>query len=327
MTLGGKRLRETDKDRYFAKRFFISAQGETGKIGGNETLSIRGNELRINIPRFLKQRLGDKFSIPVPEFSHGENNIRHAIGERTPVSIEIRKTVDGNGFEIFVKVKCAPRKKVQSPKRTLGIDLNYDHLAVAVLDQYGSPVGRGHKVFYNNTGSTTHSLAQIRHAVNALTKLSRSVNARTWVIEDLKGFTGSKSRQDNQKGAWFRRLVSRIPASILFQEFSRTAFNNGVELRSVPAAYTSKLAHYWKRPGSDTHDGAAIVIGRRGMGFTAFRRGSLVDDTQETSTVETNPTLRPVVGEPECPATVAHRAGCVGTHKWLVKQARAVASA
>ena len=58
------------------------------------------------------------------------------------------------------------------------------------------------------------------------------------------------------------------------------------------------------------------------MGFTAFRRGSLVDDTQETSTVETNLTLRLAVREHECPAAVAHRAGCVGTHIWLVKQAR-----
>lgn len=228
---------------------------------------------------------------------------------------------------MFVQVKCAPRKETRSSKRTLGIDLNYDHLAVAVLDQYGNPVGRGHKVLYNNTGSTTHSLAQIRHAVNALAHLSRLVNAGTWVIEDLQGFTGSKSRQDNQKGAWFRRLVSRIPVSILLQEFSRTVFNNGIELRSVPALYTSKLAHYWKRPGCDTHDGAAIVIGRRGMGFTAFRRGSLVDDTQETSTAETSPALRSAVREPECPTTVAHRAGCVGTHKWFVKQARTVVSA
>ena len=50
--------------------------------------------------------------------------------------------------------------------------------------------------------------------------------------------------------------------------------------------------------------------------------GSLVDDTQETSMTETGTVLRSAVRGHECPTTITRRVGCVGTHIWLVKQAR-----
>lgn len=324
VTLGGRWERVSAPERYREKRFFLQAQGESGKVGGNETLSVRGGVLRINVPKCLKGEFGDKVYVSMPVFVCGQVDLDRALECREPVSVGVRRV--GGGFEVFVQVRHERGVCVGARKRVLGIDLNYDHLAVAVLDESGNPVGAGHRIMFDSSGSGSHTLAQVRHAVTVLSKLSRRVGAGVWVIEKLDGFSNGKSRVDNNGGGRFRKLVSNIPASVFRQEFARVAYNLGVVLREVPPHYSSQLAHYWSGEEIPVHNGAAIVIGRRGLGYSAHRVGSVVVDKQQTTTHDT-PIKASAGSEQICHSGSAHRAPTSRIHDWLNKQSCTVKTA
>jgi IS605 OrfB family transposase len=83
----------------------------------------------------------------------------------------------------------------------------------------------------------------------------------------LEELNFSKDRLDTNKK--FNRMSSNFPFAKMVEAVCRKAVKEGVPFKLVPARHTSTIGYwkYTKRYGVPVHCAAALVIGRRAMGF------------------------------------------------------------
>ncbi len=118
---------------------------------------------------------------------------------------------------------------------------------------------------------------------------ARARGARAIVIEDLdfaaaraEGRERAGSRPSRgRRGRGFRRAVHGIPTARLRDRLVQMACNAGLPVIVIDPAYTSRWgAGHWLRPVREHHPkatghhAAALVIGRRGLGYRARRRAT-----------------------------------------------------
>jgi hypothetical protein len=206
----------------------------------------------------------------------------HAIGER-------------------LAVPCGRRKG-----RTRGYA---DHLAAVVLDGHGNPIGAPHTVPLELTGPGTTRDGRLRTAITGLLGIAKRQGCAGLVIENL-GFadaraTGRETMGRGRRGKQFRRTVAGIPTARFRERLRGMACHAGLVVIAVDPAYTSIWGgRYWQRPLQQQtkttvtrHHGAAMAIGRRGLGHRVRRRpGATAPDQrigQRRATGQTGPLPRP----------------------------------
>jgi IS605 OrfB family transposase len=273
--------------RWQAERLLLSADGESGKRFGNETIRITDTgEVSIKLPSPLAQ---------LANASHGRYVLACRIsfphrGEEWRERIEVNRAVaytihhDPQRGRWYVSASwrraAAPviALEVALASGCIGVDTNDDHLAAWRLDAYGNPVGEPKRFLYNLSGSADHRDAQIRHALTCLLHWADRCGVRAIAVEDLD-FERDKTREKHGRRKRFRRLISRFPTAKLKARLISMAAEVGISVIGVDPAYTSKWgAEHWQKPlttGSRTttrHDAASIVIGRRAQGHPARRR-------------------------------------------------------
>ena len=104
ITVGGKRLWRTRnhldaadmteqlwRDRWDAARMFLTADGESGKAGGNETIRVdEQGQLRIKVPAALADALGTHIEITAPvRFTHRAEELLARVAARRAVRYDI----------------------------------------------------------------------------------------------------------------------------------------------------------------------------------------------------------------------------------------------
>ena len=130
---------------------------------------------------------------------------------------------------------------------------------------------------------------RLRAAISALIATAKARGARAIVIEDLnfaeahaegRERTGSRPSH-GRRGRDFRRAVSGIPTGKLRGRLVQMAANAGLPVIVIDPAYTSRWgAEHWLRPlrehhpKATGHHAAALVVGRRGLGYRARRRAA-----------------------------------------------------
>ena len=166
--------------------------------------------------------------------------------------------------------------------RTLGVDLNADHLAAWVLSPDGNPVGGALRIELKLDGSTSTRDGHLRQAITELLDIAEKQHCVSISIENLNfadtRATGREKMGMGKRGKAFRRTVSGIPTAKFRDRLSGMAANRGIYVIAVDPAYTSKWgAEHWTRPLStqskrstlrststlSRHASAAVVIGRR----------------------------------------------------------------
>lgn len=159
--------------------------------------------------------------------------------------------------------------------RYLGIDVNAGHIDCCVCDVYGNPVGKPVTIPYRLYGSSKQTKSSILHALDRVRHLCELRKIECVFIEDLNGFLDSRSRVLNDGGRDFRCVVSSIPCGELRDWIVRKLTFGLCHVEFVAAAFTSKCASaFWFDVFSDGHQGAALMIARRGLGLGLFRRVS-----------------------------------------------------
>jgi hypothetical protein len=171
----------------------------------------------------------------------------------------------------------------------LAIDVNAGHLAAVVVDPSGNPVGNPVTVPLDLAGRpTTTRDGRVRAAISQLLRLAEAARCQAVVIEDLdfdqarnegrERHGGRPSR--GRHGRSYRRLVTGIPTARFRDRLAQMATNCHLAVVAVDPAYTSRWgAEHWlcalRQLSSDAngHHSAAVVIGRRGLGQRARRRG------------------------------------------------------
>lgn len=304
VTVGGKRLWRNRHNlaaagidesgwraRWDAARLFMTADGESGIIGGNLTIRVDDQgRLRLKVPAALVGKYGTHLQVGAPvRFSHGGCDLAARIAGRNAVRYDL--SVDAARGRWYLDASWAitaqqPAELDQLRQgRVLGVDLNADHLASCVLDSSGNPVAHPVTIGVDVRGlRASRRDGRIRAAITALLDTAGQHGCSAVVVENLNfadaRSTGRETMGRGQRGKTFRRTVAGIPTAKLRDRLTAMATRRGIAVIGVDPAYTSKWGdQHWRQPlqqqTSDPvtrHHGAAAAIGRRGLGKPIRRR-------------------------------------------------------
>ncbi len=339
ITVGGKRLWRTRnhlettdmteqqwRTKWGAARMFLTADGESGKTGGNETIRVdEAGRLRIKVPAALVDQFGTHLVIAAPvQFSHRGADWWARVSARQAVRYDITYDPDRRRWYLDASWKTSPEPVPELDElRTgpvLGVDLNADHLAACVLDSSGNPIGEPVTIAVETAGLRASGRdGRVRAAISALLQLAHRQSCSAIVVENLNfaeaRATGRETLGRGQRGKRLRRTIAGIPTRRFRTRLSGMAARHGIAIIGVDPAYTSRWgAQHWRAPlqqqTSDPvtrHHAAAVAIGRRGLGL-AIRRRPAGPRTRQRTSAGTSP-ARP---DPE-PSTTPRRCRSSGS--------------
>jgi len=323
ITIGGKRLWRNRnhleaaaitepqwRARWDAARMFLTAGGETGKVGGNETIRVdAAGRLRIKVPAALVDQYGTHIDVAAPvAFSHRGTEWAARVAGRRAVRYDISYDSSRGRWYLDASWKhdpeVAPSIDELRTGPVLGVDLNADHLAACVLDGSGNPVGDPITIPVATAGlAASRRDGRVRAAITALLDTAQVNNCSAVVMENLDfaeaRATGRDTMGRGRRGKRFRRTVAGIPTARFRTRLTSMATRRGIALIGVDPAYTSRWGNqHWRKPvqqqTSDLvtrHHGAATAIGRRGLGQPIRRRPAGPRNGQRT--VAGTPPARP----------------------------------
>ncbi|MEV7186662.1 IS200/IS605 family accessory protein TnpB-related protein [Kitasatospora sp. NPDC093102] len=281
-------LAEADwRKRWEVSRWFLSADGESGKRFGNETIRVTPQgEVSIKLPAPLAGHANagsGRYVLSVKvAFAHRGAEWADRIVANRAVAYWIHLDVQRGRWYLDASwtrplVRTMPLE-VARAAGMIGVDTNADHFACWRLDAHGNPVGDPRRFRYDLTGTASHRDAQIRHAISQLLHWAKRCGVRAIGLEDLD-FTAETTREKHGRRKHFRQLVSGIPTSRLRARLVSMAAGQGMVIVAVDPAYTSQWgAQHWQKPlatpsrKTTRHDVASIAIGRRALGHPIRRR-------------------------------------------------------
>jgi hypothetical protein len=306
MVVGGKRWWRTRnhldaaemteqqwRDRWDAARMFVTADGQSGKRGGNETIRVdEQGRLRVKVPAALVEQLGTHLEIAAPvRFTHRGAQWADRAAARRALRYDVGYDPDRGRWYLDASWTLTPEPASELDElragRVLGVDLNADHLATCVLDSAGNPIGEPTTIAVATAGlSASRRDGRVRAAITALLDHAGQRRCGAVVVENLDfadaRATGRETLGRGAGGKKLRRTVAGIPTGRFRSRLSAMAARRGIGVIGVDAAYTSKWGvQHWRDPlqqqTSDpaavtAHHGAAAAIGRRGLGLAIRRR-------------------------------------------------------
>ena len=286
------------RERWRSARLFMTADGETGKAWGNESIRFHPGEhwVQVKLPAALSHlanRPHGRYQLSCPvDFPYRGDEVaaQAASGAiRYDVSLDTDKGrwhLDASWTFAGDQIMSALGDLRTDP--VLAVDLNHGHLACCVVDPSGNPTGEPVTVPIDLAGLPTSTRdGHLRKAITSLTGLALEHRCRAIVIEDLDFVANreqGRERQGNRpntgrRGKSFRRLVAGLPTAKFRERLVQMATNAGLFVVAVDPAYTSKWGtQHWlaplkqASPQANGHHAAALVIGRRGLGHRARRR-------------------------------------------------------
>ncbi|MFG2880273.1 IS200/IS605 family accessory protein TnpB-related protein [Streptomyces sp. NPDC048337] len=286
--LNAAQLTEAEwRQRWEAERWFLAADGESGKRFGNETIRVTPDgEVSIKLPAPLADLTNSKHGRYVLTsriaFAHRGQEWADRVGANRAVAYRIHLDVARGRWYLTASwqrpvVKTIPLETARA-QAMVGVDTNTDHFAAYRLDRHGNPVGDPRRFFYDLTGSADHRDAQIRHAITRLLHWTHQHGVRAIGIENLD-FAAEKTREKHGRKKRFRQVISGIPTGKLKARLVSMAAELGLAIVAVDPAYTSMWGdEHWRKPLTSKtrkmsrHDAAGIAIGRRALGHPIRRR-------------------------------------------------------
>lgn len=297
---GGKRLLGTrnnlDKaqlteaewrERWEAGRWFLKADGESGKRFGNETIRITPEgEVSIKLPARLSDLANAKYGRYVlagkARFAHRGKEWTNRVEANRAVAYRIHYDTGRGRWYVDASWQIPPTRTIPLEAAlangVIGVDTNADHLAAWRLDTHGNPAGRPRRFFFDLSQGAQHRDAQVRHALTRLLNWAKTCGIKAIAVEDLD-FQTEKTREKHGRKRRFRQLISGMPTGKLRARLTSMADATGIAIIAVDPAYTSKWgAQHWQKPmagptrKTTRHDAASIAIGRRAQGHPIRRR-------------------------------------------------------
>ncbi|MFE9362935.1 IS200/IS605 family accessory protein TnpB-related protein [Streptomyces sp. NPDC006978] len=273
--------------RWEAERWFLAADGESGKRFGNETIRVTPDGLvSIKLPAPLAHLAnapqGRYILTGAVGFAHRGVAWADRVEANRAVAYRIHYDTERGRWYLTASWQrpTMPTVSLEAAraKGVIGVDTNADHFAAYRLDKHGNPVGEPHRFGYDLSGTTTHRDAQLRHALTRLLHWATQSGVAAIAIEDLD-FTAEKTREKHGRRKKFRQLISGIPTGKLKARLVSMAAEHGLAIIAVDPAYTSMWGgQHWHKPLAtprrrmSRHDAAGIAVGRRALGHPVRRR-------------------------------------------------------
>ena len=287
--------------RWQAERLFLTADGEADKAWGNETIRVHPEEgwLELRLPTPLAHLSNTpsrattyRLSCPVAFIHRADEWAAQAASGAVRYDISLDPTKGQGRWYVDASWRLLPRRVPSLEElrehRSLGIDLNADHLAGWLLDPSGNPLGEPVTIPLDLDGQPAGTRnGRLRAAVVELLRLATVNDCRSITVEDLNFSdarqVGRETLGRGARGKRFRRTVSGIPARQFRDLLVGMAANHGLWIIAIDPGWTSVWGgRYWQQPLNKStkksivvsrHHAAALVIGRRGLGYRARRRG------------------------------------------------------
>lgn len=275
------------RDRWEAGRWFLTADGESGKRFGNETIRVTPDgDVSIRLPAPLAHlanaRHGRYTLAAKVSFPHRGDEWRDRVTANRAVAYRIHLDVSLGRWYLDASwtrkdLPVLPLDTVRAGG-VIGVDTNAGHLSAWLLDGHGNPTGAPRRFDYDLSGAASHRDAQLRHALTRLLHWAKATGVQAIAIEDLD-FTDSKTREKHGRKKKFRQLISGIPTGRLRARLLSMCAETGISVIAVDPAYTSMWgAEHWQNPlttkrrPATRHHAASVAIGRRSLGHRIRRR-------------------------------------------------------
>ncbi|MGG6439749.1 IS200/IS605 family accessory protein TnpB-related protein [Saccharococcus caldoxylosilyticus] len=159
-------------------------------------------------------------------------------------------------------------------ERIAGMDINIDRIAVSIVSKQGNFLQS--KVFY------CHELEYVKanKRNNIVGETVRDVY--DWLLQENVGavvIENIQLRQQHDTDKRFNRLTHHFKKRKLTDTIIRWGMRLGFRIKKVNPAYTSVIGRfkYMKKYGLSVHESAALVIGRRGLGYQERLPKELMD--------------------------------------------------
>jgi IS605 OrfB family transposase len=309
--LAAAQLTETEwRQRWEASRWFLSADGESGKRFGNETIRVAPDgEMSIKLPAALAEyanaRHGRYVLAAKVRFPHRGTEWADRVAANRAVAYRIHLDVARGRWYLTASWQIPVAQTIPLDgalaEGVIGVDTNADHLAAWRLDRHGNPIGRPRRFHFDLSGTAQHRDAQVRHALTRLLNWAKTYGVAAIAVEDLD-FAAEKTREKHGHRKRFRQLISGMPTGRLRARLTSMADATGIAIIAVDPAYTSRWgAQHWQRPltsknrKTTRHDAAAVAIGRRAQGHPIRRRTTPPPHDQSDRvrhrTVQTGPSV------------------------------------
>ncbi|MHB1626727.1 MAG: IS200/IS605 family accessory protein TnpB-related protein, partial [Candidatus Dormibacteria bacterium] len=265
ITRGGKRLlrhrlhldqagitKEQWRARWDASRWWLTANGESGKSFGNETIRVSPEGvLEVDLPQPLAQlanvTIGGltryRFQAAVHFSYHQAEWLAQVRGDR---AVAYTMSFDAAKDRFYIDASFTPASPAPVPAypellldqatRTLAVDHNHGFLAPALLDRSGNPVGRlRHIPLVTEDLSASTRDGHLRQAITQLLDLAEVSRASSITIEDL-AFWEMRSTGRERYGSrrWFRKVVSGMPTAKFRDRLVAMASRRGIAVVGVP---------------------------------------------------------------------------------------------
>ena len=275
------------RERWTAARMFLTADGESGKRYGNETIRVSPDgQVSVRLPTPLAHLANDRHGrytlTATVAFAHRGEPWARRVEANLPVAYTIHHDPARDRWYLTASWQppAVPTIGLDAAVAAgiIGVGTNDDHYAAWLLDTHGNPVGAPRRFDYDMSGSTQRRDAQIRHATTRLLHWARQCAVAAIAMENLD-FTDGKTREKYGRRKQFRQVISRFPTARLRSRLVSIAAEAGIAIVAVDPAYTSRWgAEHWAKPTSTPtrkttrHEAASLVIGRRAQGHPARRR-------------------------------------------------------
>jgi len=244
-------------EEYIANRDkSIYSRGDRTKTG-NPNIRIVGNKLRITVGK----RQFIEYNLFIPnKFKKILNDI--LISGR---AYNVRLIKKDTTYKVLIDFKIAdPEVIIDFSNGAIGVDTNPDRIALAFISKDGN-LEKSFSLINNRLyfSSTEKRLYDIGCLVKEIVSLAKKEN-KGIVFEDLQF---NKNFKD--EGRKFNRTKSNFVWKKFITLLERKCIENGIKYKKVNPAFTSVIGKnkYKNLYNINTHESAAFVIGRRGLGF------------------------------------------------------------
>jgi hypothetical protein len=291
-----KLTEEQWRARWRAERLFLTADGDAEYPLGNGTIMVhpdqRWCEIKLPAPlAHLANRPSGRYRLVCPVVFTYRGDEWAAQTTTGAVRYDIAHDPAKGRWYLAASWRLPVIQPPSLPElrrhRTLGVDLNADHLDAWVLDASGNPVGPPHTVPVDLNGqSASIRNGRLRAAITVILRVATECGCRSILVENLDFADarqhGRETLGRGRRGKTFRRIVAGIPTRRFRDLLVGMAANHGLWVIAVDSGWTSKWGRcYWKTPLNEStkqsiivtgHHAAAVLIGRRGLGLGARRR-------------------------------------------------------
>lgn len=271
---------------FFKKQFTVDAYVENHNLWVDEFDRRRNKSFQISGRKDAKQGnfvfrynnstlsfnsiCGTEVKIPNVTFPYGKEHLDRALAatgkDRSAIAWEIEDK--GDYYIIKAMVDLPKNESVNYSKADgiVGLDINYDHFALANIDKHGNLLGT--KIIYFNIDSKTSN--QITHILGNKIKevfeyckdLKKPLGMEDLDTEKSKNFLKYGNKRCNEK-------LTKFAYAKITQMIESRAYKDSIAIFKRKPAFTSQIGKlkYMKIKGVSVHAAAAYVVGRRCMNF------------------------------------------------------------